>query len=61
MANAGQALDLDNIHREMHGIAEQIRIRNKKNTRLVQHLAINNPPLATAPIPKDADRSRHSH
>ena len=61
MANAGQALDLKGIHREMHGIVEQIRIMNVINARLVQHLAMNNPPLAVASIPKDAGQSRHSH
>ena len=28
MENTNQALDLEGIHREMHGIAEQIRIMN---------------------------------
>ena len=36
MANTSQASDLEGIiHREMHGIAEQIRIMNKINARLL--------------------------
>ena len=35
MENAGQAPDLEGIHREMHGIAEQIKIMNEINVRLV--------------------------
>ncbi|GFY95657.1 hypothetical protein Acr_10g0010420 [Actinidia rufa] len=60
MANTSQALNLEGIHHEMHGIAEQIRIMNEINVRLVQHLAINNPPPPTASLPKDADPSRCS-
>ncbi|GFZ20946.1 hypothetical protein Acr_29g0001080 [Actinidia rufa] len=59
MANTSQAPNLEGIRREMHGIAEKIRVMNEINARLVQHLAINNLP-PTAPIPKDADRSRRS-
>ena len=55
MANNSQALDLEGIHREMHGIAEQIRIMNEINARLVQHLATNNPPHPTAPVQEDVD------
>ncbi|GFZ18505.1 hypothetical protein Acr_27g0002440 [Actinidia rufa] len=44
----------------MHGIAEQIRIMNEINACLVQHLATNNPPPPTAPIPKDANRFHRS-
>ncbi|GFZ14445.1 RING/U-box superfamily protein [Actinidia rufa] len=59
MANTSQVLDLEGIiHHEMHGIAEQIRIMNEINARLVQLLVTNNPPLATALVPKEADRSR---
>ncbi|GFS45221.1 hypothetical protein Acr_00g0094950 [Actinidia rufa] len=62
MANTSQALNLEGIiHREMHGIVEQIRIINKINAHLVRHLATNNPHPSTAPVPKDADRSRHAH
>ncbi|GFY96622.1 hypothetical protein Acr_11g0009280 [Actinidia rufa] len=35
MANISQAPNLENIHREMHGIAEQIKIMNEINARLV--------------------------
>ncbi|GFZ16789.1 hypothetical protein Acr_26g0000590 [Actinidia rufa] len=34
MANISQAPDLESIHYEMHGIAEQIRITNELNARL---------------------------
>ncbi|GFZ10857.1 hypothetical protein Acr_22g0002550 [Actinidia rufa] len=61
MVNADQAPDLEGIHREMHGITEQIRIMNKRNARLVQHFARNNPPTTTTPVPEDADRSRGFH
>ena len=61
MANTSQVPDLEGIHREMHGIAEQIRIMNEINARLVQHLAINNLPSATAPVPDEVDRSRCSY
>ena len=60
MANTSQALDLEGIHREMHGIAEQIRVMNEINVRLVQHLATNNP-LPLAPILKEVDESHCSH
>ncbi|GFZ05154.1 hypothetical protein Acr_17g0007260 [Actinidia rufa] len=62
MANTSQALDLEGIiHREMHEIAEQIRIMNEINACLVQHLATNNPPPPIAPIPNEADWARHSY
>ena len=60
-ASAGQALNLKGIHREKHGIAEQIRIMNELNARLVQHLTTNNSPPTNAPVPEDANRSCHSH
>ncbi|GFY96627.1 hypothetical protein Acr_11g0009330 [Actinidia rufa] len=60
MANISQAPNLENIHREMHGIAEQIKIMNEINARLVQHLATNNPPPPTAHVLEDVDRSRRS-
>ncbi|GFZ18658.1 hypothetical protein Acr_27g0003970 [Actinidia rufa] len=47
MANTSQASDLEGLHREMHGIAEQIRIMNENNARLIQHLSMNNPPPAS--------------
>ena len=51
MDGASQALDLEDIHSEMHDIVEQIRILNELNARQVQHLATNNPTLATPPVP----------
>ncbi|GFZ14714.1 hypothetical protein Acr_24g0009040 [Actinidia rufa] len=39
MVNASQASDLESIHHEMYGIAEQIKIMNEINALLVQHLA----------------------
>ena len=54
MANAGQAPDLEDIHREMHGIDEQIRIINEINVCLVHHVAINNLPFIAAPVPENA-------
>ena len=44
MANISQALNLEGLHREMHGITEQIRIMNANNARLIQHLTTNNLP-----------------
>ena len=60
MANTSQAPDLDDLHREMHSIAEEIRIMNENNARLIEHLAINNllPPVV-APVP-EAKGSRRS-
>ena len=43
MANTSQAPDLEGLPREMHSIAEQIRIMNENNARLIQHLTTNNP------------------
>ncbi|GFZ18435.1 hypothetical protein Acr_27g0001740 [Actinidia rufa] len=61
MANSGQAPDLEGLHREIHDMAEQMRIMNENNGRLMQLLAAANPPLpATPPVP-DIERSRHSN
>ena len=60
MENTSQTLDLEGLHREMHGIAEQIRIMNENNVRLIQHIATNNPPPAAAPIQEEVYRFRHS-
>ena len=49
------------FYRELHGIAEQIRIMNEINTRLVQHLATINPSLATVLVSEEADLSCRSH
>ena len=41
-------LDLEGLHREIHDMAEYMRIANKNNALLLQHLATNNrPPPAT--------------
>ncbi|GFZ10533.1 hypothetical protein Acr_21g0011320 [Actinidia rufa] len=49
MANPGQAPDLEGLHREIHDMAEQMRIMNENNGRLMQLLAAANPPLPAAP------------
>ncbi|GFY93780.1 hypothetical protein Acr_09g0002260 [Actinidia rufa] len=43
MANPGQAPDLEGLHREIHDMAEQMRIMNENNGRLMQLLAAANP------------------
>ena len=55
MANTSPTLDLVGLHREMQGIVEQIMIMNENNAHLIQHLATNNPPPPSAPIPKLVD------
>ncbi|GFY97567.1 hypothetical protein Acr_12g0001080 [Actinidia rufa] len=61
MANTSQAPDLEGLHCEMHDIAEQIRIMNENNSRLIQYLTANNPPPPpSAPVP-EIQRSRRSH
>ena len=50
MANTSQVSDLEGLHREMHGITKQIRVMNKNNAHLIQHLAMNNPQPLAAPI-----------
>ncbi|GFY87967.1 hypothetical protein Acr_05g0016060 [Actinidia rufa] len=42
MANINQAPDLEGLHCEIHGMAEQMRIMNKNNSRLLQHLVAAN-------------------
>ncbi|GFZ19195.1 hypothetical protein Acr_27g0009340 [Actinidia rufa] len=61
MANPAQAPDLEGLHREIHDMAEQMRIMNENNGRLMQLLAAANPPLPTAPLIPDVERSRHSN
>ncbi|GFZ06509.1 hypothetical protein Acr_18g0006790 [Actinidia rufa] len=61
MANSGQAPDLEGLHCEMHDMAEQMRIMNENNGRLMQLLAAANPPLPAAPPVPDIERSRHSN
>ncbi|PSS11755.1 Matrix metalloproteinase-15 like [Actinidia chinensis var. chinensis] len=63
MVNTSQALDLEDFHREIHGMAEQIRVMNENNARLIQLLATTNPPPPAAPFIPDIERShcsRHS-
>ncbi|GFY91570.1 hypothetical protein Acr_07g0017660 [Actinidia rufa] len=61
MSSNSQAPDLKGLHREMHGIAEHIRIMNKNNARLIQHIAVNNSPPPTAPVPEEINLSFRSH
>ncbi|GFZ14225.1 hypothetical protein Acr_24g0004150 [Actinidia rufa] len=61
MANPAQAPDLEGLHREIHDMAEQMRIMNENNGRLMQLLAAANPPLPAAPFVPEVERSRHSN
>ncbi|GFY90980.1 hypothetical protein Acr_07g0011760 [Actinidia rufa] len=63
MANPAQAPDLEGLHREVHDMAEQMRIMNENNGRLMQLLAAANPPLpaAAAPLIPEVERSCHSN
>ncbi|GFZ01032.1 hypothetical protein Acr_14g0006670 [Actinidia rufa] len=61
MANPAQAPDLEGLHREIHDMAEHMRIMNENNGRLMQLLAAANPPLPTAPLVPEVERSRHSN
>ncbi|GFZ14654.1 hypothetical protein Acr_24g0008440 [Actinidia rufa] len=61
MANPSQAPDLEGLHREIHDMAEQMRIINENNGRLMQLLVAANPPLPAAPPVPDIERSRHSN
>ncbi|GFS29137.1 hypothetical protein Acr_00g0005500 [Actinidia rufa] len=45
MANASQVPDLEGLHHEIHGMAEQMRVMNENNARLIQLLAAANPQL----------------
>ncbi|GFY97621.1 hypothetical protein Acr_12g0001620 [Actinidia rufa] len=60
MANPSQVPDLEGLHREIHDMAEQMRIMNENNGRLMQLLTAANPPLPAAPPVPDIERSRHS-
>ncbi|GFZ02411.1 hypothetical protein Acr_15g0010190 [Actinidia rufa] len=60
MADNSQAPNIEGLHREMHGIAEQIRIMNENNACLIQHLATNNPPSPATPIPLEIEWSHCS-
>ncbi|GFZ12348.1 hypothetical protein Acr_23g0007330 [Actinidia rufa] len=61
MANASQVPDLEGLHHEIHGMAEQMRVMNENNARLIQLLAAANPQPPTAPSIPDVERSRHSN
>ncbi|GFS42540.1 hypothetical protein Acr_00g0080400 [Actinidia rufa] len=61
MANPAQASDLEGLHHEIHDMAEQMRIMNENNGRLMQLLAAANPPLPAAPLVPEVERSRHSN
>ncbi|GFY86953.1 hypothetical protein Acr_05g0005920 [Actinidia rufa] len=61
MANASQVPDLEGLHHEIHGMAEQMRVMNENNTRLIQLLAAANPQPPAAPSVPDVERSRHSN
>ncbi|GFZ06995.1 hypothetical protein Acr_18g0011650 [Actinidia rufa] len=43
MANASQIPDLEGLHHEIHGMAEQMRVMNENDARLIQLLAAANP------------------
>ncbi|GFY83190.1 hypothetical protein Acr_02g0014300 [Actinidia rufa] len=49
------------LHGEIHDMAEQMRIMNENNGRLMQLLAASNPPPPTVPPVPDIERSRHSN
>ncbi|GFS37316.1 hypothetical protein Acr_00g0051350 [Actinidia rufa] len=51
---------LEGLQREIHGMAEQMRIMKENNGRLMQLLAAANPPLPAAPV-LDIERSRPSN
>ncbi|GFZ16176.1 hypothetical protein Acr_25g0005850 [Actinidia rufa] len=61
MANTSQIPDLEGLHHEIHGMAEQMRVMNENNARLIQLLAAANPQPPAAPSVPDAERSRHSN
>ncbi|GFS32204.1 hypothetical protein Acr_00g0021330 [Actinidia rufa] len=61
MANTSQVPDLEGLHREIHGMAEQMRIMNDNNAHLIQHLTTNNlPPPHVARIPEVPRRQNKS-
>ncbi|GFY95696.1 hypothetical protein Acr_11g0000020 [Actinidia rufa] len=61
MANASQVPNLEGLHHEIHGMAEQMRVMNENNARLIQLLAAANPQPPAAPSVPDVERSRHSN
>ncbi|GFS45359.1 hypothetical protein Acr_00g0095760 [Actinidia rufa] len=60
MANTNQVPNIEGFHREIHDMAEQMRIMNENNGCLMQLLTAANPPLPAAPPVPDIERSRHS-
>ncbi|GFZ18321.1 hypothetical protein Acr_27g0000600 [Actinidia rufa] len=61
MANASQVPDLEGLHHEIHGMAEQMRVMNENNAHLIQLLVAANPQPPAAPSVPDVERSRHSN
>ncbi|GFY87157.1 hypothetical protein Acr_05g0007960 [Actinidia rufa] len=61
MANSSQDPDLEGLRREVHVMAEQMRIMNENNGRLMQLLTAANPQPLAAPSVPDIERSRHSN
>ncbi|GFY93182.1 hypothetical protein Acr_08g0015780 [Actinidia rufa] len=61
MANTSQVPDLEGLHHEIHGMAEQMRVMNENNAHLIQLLAAANPQPPAAPSVPDVERSRHSN
>ncbi|GFZ06594.1 hypothetical protein Acr_18g0007640 [Actinidia rufa] len=61
MANTSQVLDLEGLHREIHGRAEQMRLMNENNAHLIQLVVAAHPPLPAAPPIPDAERSHCYH
>ncbi|GFZ02701.1 hypothetical protein Acr_15g0013090 [Actinidia rufa] len=57
MANASQVPDLEGLHHEIHGMAEQMRVMNENNARLIQLLAAANPQPPSCAIPRDRHRA----
>ncbi|GFY80793.1 hypothetical protein Acr_01g0006020 [Actinidia rufa] len=60
MANTSQVPYLEGLHHEIHGMAEQMRVMNENNARLIQLLAAANPQPQPAPPVPGIERSCHS-
>ncbi|GFZ19480.1 hypothetical protein Acr_28g0001850 [Actinidia rufa] len=61
MANTSQVPDLEGLRHEIHGMAEQMRVMNENNARLIQLLTAANPQPPAAPSVPDVELSRHSN